>query len=104
MDGQLHIDQMFAFVALDKDGTEGVVATMKEGVYYPLVGADMERVESLKPMAEKLAEQLGVPVTLLKFSVREEIETILPKETTGAEPQEARLLDKFAGVPSRTGW
>lgn len=87
MDGQLHIDQMFAFVCVDKDGTEGIPAFVKNDIAYPLVGADMARIESIRPMAERLANQLGAPLTLCKFSVREELEVINPEENTRAETQ-----------------
>lgn len=74
MNGQLRIDEMFAFIALDEDGTEGVVAFMGT----PLVGADMERCDSYKPIAQAIATQAGVKVTLIKFSQRTEVEEINP--------------------------
>ncbi len=76
MQGQLRIDQMFAFVAVDADGTEGVCAFQINGAWVPLVGADMERVESLRPIARKLARASGRPITLVKFSNREMVEEI----------------------------
>ncbi|KKL14353.1 hypothetical protein LCGC14_2516530 [marine sediment metagenome] len=70
----MKITEMFAFVSVDANGDEGVVAmTSPLGMMLPLIGADMARVESLKLHAIKIAEVTGIPVILLKFSVREEI-------------------------------
>ena len=77
--GQVRIDQMYAFIQLDPlDNTEGVIAFMSENGWMPMVGADMGRVEFLKPMAKRVADETGRPVQLIKFSVREEIEEIEP--------------------------
>ena len=80
MQGQLRIDQMYAFVVLDKDGTEGVAAMMVDGGrgWLPMVGADMARVESLKPLAQQLAKERGVEIRLLRFGNRELVETFKP--------------------------
>jgi hypothetical protein len=76
VNGQLHIDQMYAFVVTDDDHTEGVVGFYSESGWLPMVGADMAMVEKLRPIAEKIAAELGKPVRLLKFTSREEIEVI----------------------------
>lgn len=77
MRGQKRIEQMYAFVALDPgDNTEGVAAFLGPGgVWMPMVGADMKRVESLRPFAVDLARIGGTPITLCRFEVRTEIET-----------------------------
>lgn len=72
---KLKIDEMFAFVAENPDG-EGVMGIRQDGAWLPLVGADMARIASLKPMVEKIARESGVLVKLVKFSVRTELETI----------------------------
>lgn len=70
---------MYAFVALDPaDNTEGVIGMPGPDMAMPLVGADMKRVDSLKPLARELAKQLGVKVTLCRFEVRTELETFEP--------------------------
>ena len=79
MRGQLRIEQMYAFVVVDDDGTEGIPATRGPGgLAMPLVGADMKRVESLKPIVRDMARQLDKPITLCRFEVRTELETIEP--------------------------
>lgn len=78
MNGQLRIDQMYAFVATDKDGTEGIVGAATANGWMPLVGADMERVDQLRPLVKEIAKATNVTVRLLRFSVREELEVITP--------------------------
>lgn len=78
MNGQVHIDQMYAYVVMDDDNTEGIPAFMNGNTAMPMVGADMDRVKSLNPIAQKLAAELGKKVTLVRFSVRQEIEVFDP--------------------------
>jgi hypothetical protein len=75
--GQLRIEQMYAFVVVDDDGTEGIPAFRGPGgLAMPMVGADLERVESLRPMAKAMAKELGKPLELLVFTGRESVEVI----------------------------
>ncbi len=78
MDGQDRINELFAFVVIDADGTEGVPAFESNGVLHPMVGADLARAEALLPMARRAARELGRPVTLLRFTVREQLRVIPP--------------------------
>ncbi|MBA7670703.1 hypothetical protein ES703_78850 [subsurface metagenome] len=72
------IEEMYAFVAEDSGpDDEGVVAMSAGAVMLPLVGADMARVESLKPIARDIAAQTGKKIKLLHFTHREEIEGVL---------------------------
>lgn len=75
------IDEMFAFIAENEPGEEGVTGITVSSfsgsdIFMPLVGADMERMESLKQVAKELAATTGKPIKLVKFSKREEIETL----------------------------
>lgn len=75
----LRIDEMYAYVAVEKStGDEGITAFFdpEGGTWLPMVGADMERVEALRPIAQMLAEQGQQEIRVLRFSVREEIEVI----------------------------
>lgn len=79
MDGQVRIDQMFAFILLDDDNTEGIPAFHRtDGMAMPMVGADMTRVESLRGMAVHMARLHKKKVTLVKFTKREELEVFEP--------------------------
>jgi hypothetical protein len=74
---KLKIEKMFAFIAIDEEGNEGVTAFQdKRGVWLPLVGADWARVNSLKEIAQEIAKASGQKITLVEFSVRKEIEVL----------------------------
>lgn len=79
------INEMYAFVVEDTGpDDEGITGcymrpgAQGSGQWMPFVGADMQRVEQLKPMAAQVARAVGKPVKVLRFSVREEIEVIQP--------------------------
>lgn len=42
----------------------------------PLVGADRERIESLRPIAEQMRHDTAYPVKLIRFSTREVLEEL----------------------------
>ena len=70
------IERMFAFIAKDKDGNEGIPAFEQNGVMWPLVGADWTRIESFRKAAETIANHSGQTITLVEFSVRKDLEII----------------------------
>lgn len=71
------IEEMYAFVAEESGpDDEGVVAMKTELGWMPLVGADMARVESLKPIAKGIARGTGKRIKLLRFTNRDELEVI----------------------------
>lgn len=74
--GQLRIEQMYAFVMVDPaDNTEGIPAFQGPGgMAMPMVGADMKRVNDLRPMAEDLAKTHKAKITLCRFEIRTEVE------------------------------
>jgi hypothetical protein len=43
-----------------------------------MVGADQERMMSMRVIAEQVAKNSGIKVKLLRFSTRNEIETLHP--------------------------
>ena len=74
------IDEMYAFTQVDPaDNTEGIIAFHAGSGWMPMVGADMERVQYLRPRAQEVANATGTPVKVLRFSVREEVAEIRPK-------------------------
>ena len=70
------ITELFAFVDKidDEDGDEGVIGMSTDFGWIPLIGADMARVESLRPIAEKVAKETGKKVILKKFKLTSEEE------------------------------
>ena len=77
------IDALFAWVATKPDGGEGLCAASLPGpidgrpMMMPLVGADLDRMRSLRDFAEMTRKLTGRPVRLVKFSHHEDLE-ILP--------------------------
>jgi hypothetical protein len=71
------IDALFAWVATEPDGGEGVCSAQIGDIHMPLVGADMDRIKSLRPYAELARRASGYPVRLVRFAHREDLE-ILP--------------------------
>jgi hypothetical protein len=73
------IKTIHAFIATEADDTEGVVGFRTEtGAFWPMVCADEARVDSLRKMAQLVAQQTGVKIVLAKFSVRQDVEEIKP--------------------------
>ena len=72
----LVINQMFAFIIVAEDGDEAIPAVLRHGVWMPLCGADLARIKSMRPYAERTAREMGSKVTLVHFRERHEIEVI----------------------------
>lgn len=74
------IDEIFAFISIDEGPEdEGVVGWRFGETMMPLVGADKKRIDSLRPYAKVIAKIMGKRVVLAKFTVRQDIEVIDPK-------------------------
>ncbi len=82
MKPKLRIDEVYAYVAVDEEG-EGITAYMSPdtGHWMPMVGADMDRMRSLLPVAQQLADKGGKDIKLVRYAVRTEIDTIVPRTT-----------------------
>lgn len=72
----LRIDKIWAFVATDKEGNEGICASYfpESDMWLPLIGADMERIEIVRPLAELVAQNSNSVVKLVYFHNRTVIE------------------------------
>lgn len=70
----LNITEMFAFISVDSDGNEGVIAMNTSMGLAPMVGADMNRINQFRPHAIRLAKSTGQAVKLIKFTSRVELE------------------------------
>ncbi len=69
------IDRIWAFVLEDTGPGDEVVVSFGS---WPMIGADQARVTSMRPVAQQIADQTRKPVKLLMFSVRTEVEAIVP--------------------------
>lgn len=73
----LKIDEMYAFIATDEDGQEGICAfQIESGLWMPMVGADLKRVDSLRPIARSIVLATGRQIEVCKFTNREHLEMI----------------------------
>ena len=73
------IDEMYAYISTDADeNDEGIVGFHTGKEWIPCVGADMDRMNSLRPMAEMIATKENMTLLLVKFSTRTELEVIEP--------------------------
>lgn len=72
------IDALYAWVATEPDGGEGIIAALIPGMpgMTPLVGADMDRMRSYRPFAEMARIGSGYPVRLVRFGSREDLEVL----------------------------
>ena len=70
------ITEMWVWVCTESEGEEGIPAIQTWQGPMPLVGADRERIESLRPYAESVALELGLPVKLVRFTGMEVLEHI----------------------------
>lgn len=75
----LKVDQMYAYVSVDDDGDEGICGIRTGMGWMPMVGADMARMLSLRNHAELVAQESGRTVRLVRFGVRELLDTITPR-------------------------
>jgi hypothetical protein len=75
------IRSLWAWVTIDDDDDESIPgARLPTGDWLPLIGADEERLRSLRPRVEAIARQLGRPISLVRFTERELIEVLDPKQ------------------------
>ncbi len=76
------ITEIYAWVVLDPtDNTEGIPATLQaaDGTMMPLIGADRDRIESLRTWAAIAARKTGQPCELRRWrGPYETIDTIRP--------------------------
>jgi len=70
------IDALYAWVAVEPDGGEGVCSAQLGDVHMPLVGADMDRMKSLREHAEYIHRITGCPVKLVRFGRHADLEEL----------------------------
>ena len=65
------VTEMFAFVCADSGpDDEGILAMTLPGLgTTPMVGADLDRVEALRPHADAIARTTGRPYRILRFAL-----------------------------------
>ena len=77
----MKITELYAWIVTEKDGTEGIPAQCLDGVWYPAVGADCARIESLRPIAADMQIKMGLDVKLVRFSQMTVVERLEDRES-----------------------
>lgn len=73
------ITELYAYVMADTDeDDEGVPGFSSGDWLLPMMGADLARAESLREIAQKMANDSGKPVKLIRSTDIETIDTIQP--------------------------
>lgn len=74
------VQTFYAVLTIDPNGDESVPAFLDRStnMMMPLVGSDLARVESLKNAAQNIASITGRTLTLVQFSVREDLQSFTP--------------------------
>ena len=63
------ITEMFAFIAEEKPGDEGVLAFNNTTLgWVPMVGADLDRIDALRPIADDITQRLGLTYRIKHFN------------------------------------
>ena len=60
-------DELFAFIAIDEDGNEGVVSAVYKDNTIPLVCPGLEVVKTFVPIAASIAKSSGVNIKLYHY-------------------------------------
>lgn len=69
------VEELWAYLVIDKDDIEGIISAYMPALgNVPLVGADKERMDSFRFLAEETAKTIGVKVQLVRFHGREVLE------------------------------
>jgi hypothetical protein len=82
--GQINIEKLTAFIMRDQDGTEGIIGSLTPIGMMPLIGADLDRIAQIEPIAQRVADTTGLSITVAEFSVRENVREITPNRTKQA--------------------
>lgn len=75
------VTEIFAYMARDPNGNEGVANIQTQGaagelIWVPLIAYSREQVEQFKATAVAISKQVGAPLSLVRFSNREDLGTV----------------------------
>lgn len=74
MKNKLKIETVTAFVSVDAEGNEGLMAFNDGNQWVPMIGADHDRIISMLPLAKRMAAQKdGMPYRIVKFTTRTDV-------------------------------
>ena len=71
------VTEVYAWLAIDpRDNCEGIVAGTMDDTWVPLIGADRERIESYRSIAERAGRLSSQTIKLVRFTQREELKVL----------------------------
>jgi hypothetical protein len=74
------ITTLTAFISIDKNDEEGVMAFNSDQGWVPLVCADEARIKSMLTIAEDIKKMSGMPYRIIQFSVRTDVTEEIKEE------------------------
>lgn len=72
------IDTLWAYTQVGGDNEEGIIAYFDGATWIPAIASDRNRLESLVPYAQAVADATGRPVKLSAFTTRTDLEDVTP--------------------------
>jgi hypothetical protein len=69
-----------AFIAVDKDGNEGLAAWLNGLVWTPLIACDERRYALCVEKAQEIADESGRPIHVMDFTNCTQVDVIKPKK------------------------
>lgn len=71
------VDCIWMFLSRDEKGNEGILAMpVADGLQFPMLTGDEKLMQKLKPMARMLKQKTQKQIVLVKFSNKEDVETL----------------------------
>jgi hypothetical protein len=68
--------EMFAFIAINEQGDEGLLGVMAPAGYLKFVASRKELIETMRPYAEEIARTTRQRVVLRRYVVAEDLEEL----------------------------
>lgn len=73
----LKVESLYAYLAQGENGTEGIMAASVpingQMMMLPMVGADIDRIKSLLPIAKQIALASGITFRIYRFDAKVDI-------------------------------
>lgn len=70
------ITELFAFVAVDGEGKEGICSASIGGGHWAMVTTRPDILAKMRVAAREISKHAGKPIRLVRFTQREVVETI----------------------------
>ena len=81
MSAPLTIENCWLAVSVDEEGDEGVCAALIGHAWMPLMAADRARLPFVLDAAQKIADETGQTIKIIRLTERSEIKTITRRKS-----------------------